>query len=254
MSKHCLSLGTLGALVLISGSSFAQGEVKLIRSENYDVCGYNNGCYEERNALIQVQNLAYQKEVYVHQELANGTWIDIPASFIRQGNSTYDLWGVDRTKFASYGPYGDEFVLKYVVNGQTYWDNNNGANYRLITSSMNAVGPMLGNDVNVLVRSASCTSGQLYAYVDVRNIAYTKAVALTYTTDNWVTTTTVNASFMSSYQTGYSTFITFPDAYNVERWRALASVTCSTSLQYYVSYTVNGTTYYDNNYAANYHL
>jgi hypothetical protein len=141
--------------------------------------------------------------------------------------------------------------LKYVVGGQTYWDNNNNSNYSFVGGNAGyGPGPMLGNDVNVLVKSASL-GGNLYAYIDVRNIAPTKTVTLTYTANNWATTTTLSGGFLSWYQTGWSTYLSFPNAYGVERWLVAAPVAAS-QIQFYIAYTVNGVTYYDNNYGANY--
>lgn len=225
--------------------------VKLVRSENNYVDSYQTGGGDRKTMLIQVKNVAYNKQVYVHHSLTNGSWVDIPAHYIRQGNSTYELWGVGSSDFGYVYSYGSQFVLKYVVNGQTYWDNNNGANYTLVSSNSLYSGPMLGNDINVLLRQASISSNEFLAYIDVRNIAPTKNVTVTYTTNNWATSTTLNASYLSELQTGWTTFILFPNAYNIERWIVEAPVSAN-QVQLYVAYTVNGTTYYDNNYAANY--
>lgn len=252
MKKQFFSLCILSVLVQFSLSFGQEDMVKLVRSENYDVCNYGEGCSDNRNILMQVKNVAYEKQVFVHQKMYNGSWIDFPAHYEGPGNSTYELWHFD-TVDISYS-FGYEFVLKYVVLGQTFWDNNNGANYILTRGSGNGPGPMLGNYINVFLRSASISGGQLHAAIDIKNIAYAKDVALIYTTDNWVNSTTLNASFQSMTQTGYSSFIYWPNLYNIERWNVVSPGSVSGPVQFYIRYTVNGQTYYDNNYWANYVL
>ncbi|MGC4064052.1 MAG: hypothetical protein QM784_05315 [Polyangiaceae bacterium] len=245
-------VSSLIGVMLLTSVAFAQSDmVKLIRAENYYVAGYNNGGYTERNVLIQVKNVAYDKQVHVHAERSDGVWVDVPAHFERMGNDTYELWRTRREDFD--GNYGyRQYALKYQVSGQTYWDNNGGANYAFQSDYANGPGPRLGNDINVLLYSAS-HSGNFYAYVDVRNIAYTKNVAIIYTANHWATSTTLDASFVGWYQTGYSSFIQFPNVYGVERWRVNAPVSAS-QFEFYLAYTVNGSTYYDNNYGANYSI
>jgi len=246
-------LASIFLSVIFASPSFAQDEVKLVRAENYYSAGYHTGGYWEINALIQVKNLAYTKQVYVHQSKTDGTWVDIPAHYVRTGNSTYELWQANRTDFGDVSVLGKYYAIKYVVNGQTYWDNNNGANY-IFSYAGNyggGPGPMLGNGINVLTYAYGIGGGKFSGYVDVRNIAYSKKVSIIYTTDNWATYATVDASFMATYQTGYSSAIAFPNVYNVERWQFAVPTTAS-QVKFAVSYTVNGATYWDNNYGANY--
>lgn len=256
MRKVFFSVYPIVMLVLFFSSSFAQDDmVKLVRSENYESCPYPTECREIKDMLIQVKNTQYYKEVYVHHSTLDNSWIDIPAHYERQGNGTYELWHVDFSQFINYGPYGNQFVLKYIVGGQTYWDNNNGANYTLIESSPSGPGPILGNNINVLLRNVELEEHLYYdflkAEIDVRNIAYEKNVTLTYTTNNWLTSKTINASYASGTPV-WNTYIYWPNEYNIERWVIPGELIGKMSLQFYISYTVNGITYYDNNYGANY--
>ena len=246
-------LASIFLSVVFASPSFAQDEVKLVRAENYITTGYHTYIGWEVKALIQVKNLAYTKQVYLHLSKTDGTWVDIPAHYVRTANSTYELWEVNRSDFGDYSMPGKYYAIKYVVNGQTYWDNNNGANYIFSNYGGYGPGPMLGNSINVLsyYNYTTIQDGKFQGYVDVRNIAYSKKVSIVYTTDNWATYATVDASFMATYQTGYSSYIVFPNVYNVERWKFEVPVTAS-QVKYAVSYTVNGVTYWDNNYGANY--
>lgn len=248
-------LSILSLVVVLASPSFSQDDmVKLIRSENYPTCGFG-GTFLKKHILIQVRNIAYDKQVYVHHQLMDSSWVDIPASYIRQCNSTYELWGLDSTEVFGQSSFGNQFVVKYIVLGQTYWDNNNGANYTLLTpvSHMEGPGPMLGNYINVLLRDVSSFDGYPAAYIDIRNIAYVKDVRFIYTNNNWATYVTLNAVYQSYTRTDFGSYIYWPNGYGVERWKVdLSNITLP--IQFYISYTVNGQTYYDNNYCSNYFL
>jgi hypothetical protein len=247
------------AILIFASSSIAQDDmVKMIRSENYDSCIYCSSrpatCYDKRTFLIQVKNVAYEKHVYVHHKINDSLWIDLPAHYDRQCcNSNYELWSLD-TSVLYLNNLGNQFVIKYDVLGQTYWDNNNGANYTVLSNNNYGRGPMLGNDINVLLRKAYISSidHKLHADIDLRNIAYTKNVVLTYTTDNWQHSTSLNANYQSSTLIGDCSYIYWPNAYNVERWSVVSPTTITGPVQLYISYTVNGQTFYDNNYLCNY--
>jgi hypothetical protein len=255
MRKQFFSLCILSVLVQFSLSFGQEDMVKLIRSENNLTNGYHCCLREEKKVLIQVKNVAYEKQVYIHHEKSDGSWIDIPASYLSPGNGIYELWVADPADFGDTIQYGNQFVIKYIVLGQTFWDNNNGNNYTLFDSEWLGPGPMLGNNINVLIKRANLYSnGDLDVYIDLRNIAYAKNVTLTYTTNNWSSSATLNAAYRSSYATGYSTYILWPNSYNVERWKVESQLLSNVPIQFYISYTVNGQTFYDNNYGTNYLL
>lgn len=77
---------------------------------------------------IKVKNIAYDKNVTLHGKNANdGNWYDTEATYVKSLDDGYELWRVQTTSWwKSY-----EFCLKYQVNDQTYWDNNDGQNYIL---------------------------------------------------------------------------------------------------------------------------
>lgn len=248
-------LAAINLTVLWASLSFAQDDmIKLIKAESYYVSTYQTGGYYERNMLIQIKNIDGTKQVYVHHSTTDGTWVDIPAKFFNFADSTYELWQVNTKDFFNAGADGTEFVLKYVVNGKTYWDNNNNANYRL-EWPLDQVGggPMLGNGVNVLLNTVGFTCPNLSGYVDVTNLGYHKNITIVYTTDHWDTKKTVDATFVPWQQTGWRSGLTFPNQYGVERWR-FETQTCGTEIEFAISYTVNGTKYWDNNYGNNYIL
>lgn len=77
-----------------------------------------------------------------------------------------------------------QFAIKYEVNGQTYWDNNNGQNYSV--SRFNQSSTILGKP-NVFRAYDDLYENTFSGSVYVKNSVYSKEVKIKYTTDNWNT-------------------------------------------------------------------
>lgn len=249
------------ALALFATGSFAQaaGEVGLIdavsRSSYYHGFSWEDGRFE-----AQVANLGYAKQVSAYIKKIDGTWVDFPLSYVRSAGSNKEVWAADYHIQSWAGgtnnlpATGDiiEFAVKYQVNGQTYWDNNGAANYKL----PHGAGSLLGKDVNVALASynPNATLGQatnLVGQITLRNIAPVKNVKVVYSTDNWATTQVATAGFSPYFSQGYST-ISNPNALGFEEWTFNLEVGYAAKVEYAISYTVNGQTYWDNNFGKNY--
>jgi hypothetical protein len=64
--------------------------------------------------------------------MADGTWQDLPLTYSSSIDANTDMWELNYCYVAtvpSSQALGNQFAIKYVVNGQTYWDNNGGSNY-----------------------------------------------------------------------------------------------------------------------------
>ena len=169
------------------------------------------------NIYIKVLNKAYEKNVTVHWKGGDtfGTWYDKEATYVTSLDNNYDIFKVQLS------PHGGiEFAIKYTVNGQTYWDNNNGNNY---TDS-----DLLGTAPMRVLRSNDNT-----LTVNLKNYAYNKKVTVYYTNDNWATTQSKDLAYYSTLEDG------------TEYWGT--DFTRTKDTKYYISYTVNGQTYIDNN-------
>ncbi len=226
----------------------ANTPVQLFRSSSYIHTKYGQsqlGLTWE----VRVKNLAYNKSVFVRQLLKSGQWTNIALTYSRNADSGYEIWTGSVSQLNNY-TYDTKFAVGYTVNGTTYWDNNNGANY---TMPYNC-GEMLGRGYQVAVKSYSYDQKFLSVWVDVRNIAYTKSVKLVYSIDNWATSTTVPLYFQSTYSYGYAT-VSCPTAAGFERWAAWNNYLGPLSNgKFFIEYTVNGVKYYDNNWGANYNM
>lgn len=177
------------------------------------------------NGLIAVKNLAPDKTVYIHYTTDGKTWKDEPAEYSRTdpNDTKYEVWSF-------YLPTCDPvtFAIKYQVNGNTYWDNNNENNYYLSESDQIVLGKC------ALINTTIPSDGVKSIYL--KNIAYQKQVEIRYTTDNWKTYNTVNSSYVKSLSG------------NIEKWKIPENLPSDYRLQYAVYYTVNGITYIDNNF------
>lgn len=214
-----------------------QGNVNLIYAKPVEV---QPGAGAE--GYIRVKNIGQDKKVTIRYSYNNAEWFDCAASYYKPDGNNYEIWkfvtpGKD---FGYRGIVAVQFSIKYEVNGQTYWDNNNGQKYCV------AVGYVIGLTYDFGIGaianvSAYTDSGINNRYVagrlQLKNLGQPKNVKVIYTTDNWATTREVNAEFE---YTAYANS-------SVEEWY-YSYETNSKNIQYKLSYTVNGVTYIDDNF------
>jgi Carbohydrate/starch-binding module (family 21) len=138
--------------------------------------------------LVKVQNLAFAKDVAVHYTPDNVTWKDMPLAFVAPSFGNYDLFG------DTVNEQVEQFVIRYSVNGQTFWDNNDGQNYSF-ESNLATVGE------NVVLNKATTKQGSeagggfvfttswLEGEILVNNFGFSKQVGVAITVDgtNWMT-------------------------------------------------------------------
>lgn len=251
--KHILAW-TLGlALAVFAAHAVAVNEIKFQKVGSI-VSNRNGQASQSLRFEAIVSNLAYSKAVYAHLAQPDGSWIDVPLRYNRSISGNREVWR------AAYQPainttYDPEFVLKYVVNGQTYWDNNAGQNYTIARDS----GFRLAAGVNVYNGNYApqvtigLNSSSLYGYVTVRNLGPTKAVRIHYSTNNWATTRIVSAAYSSAYWLGSYSTASNPNQYGFEEWSFRLNIGTANQVDYAIEYVVNGQTYWDNNEGLNYH-
>ncbi len=151
-----------------------------------------------RKFQVEVNNLGYDKKVVIMHKMSDGTWKDFPLTYLSSSINNTEIWSGEFSIFGSFYEgaqpfvdFGTEFVVRYEINGQKYWDNNNGQNY--VTgyydkgNKIDYQGMMLRSDINLSVNTYNSsinkydqTSNRLYLSVDVRNISPTKEVTVVY--------------------------------------------------------------------------
>jgi hypothetical protein len=232
-------------------------EVELL-TVNDIVRSYHGMVSRERNIVVRVKDLGYEKNLAVFGELESGVWDNLSstARFMGPAGDGYELWNI----YASRGSYrgdpkwGDEFVIRYDVAGATYWDNNSGNNHVADYHSGAQMTPAAGNirlNFDNHYQYKNSVGGNLF----VRNLAPQKTIKIVYTMDNWTNSSIAYASYKSEVYPSYGSSIPSPNRYGVESWTfsfALPEGIGPQDVEYAIAYEVNGVTYWDNNFGNNY--
>ena len=82
----------------------------------------------------KVKNIAFAKNVAIHYAQPDGVWVERPLAW-QKNFLNYDLFALTDNSFIT-----TEFVIRYTVNGETFWDNNGGSNYHVDSGRPNTVG------------------------------------------------------------------------------------------------------------------
>ncbi len=245
-----------------------KSNARLKQNENvrlYSTWGVTQGAYgyytEIREFKVEVKNLAYHKEVDVLCELTDGTWKFFPLSFSNSTQEGTEIWsGTAKRSNIPYlveSGFKGKYAVRYKVNGQEYWDNNNGQNYEIT----GVAGRYLSEGINVSVYNSNLyqytgsQSASLFIDVDVKNLNYKKDVEVVYTTDGWKTSNKAKLNFQSYFTVGPKQMLISPNRFGVEKWSV--SINLPTSVQivdYAIVYRVNGQEYWDNNFGKNYRV
>jgi Carbohydrate/starch-binding module (family 21) len=143
----------------------------------------------------KVQNLAFAKDVAIHYAQPDGTWAERPLPFQRWFG-TYDTFSRNDGTFVT-----TEFVVRYTVNGQTFWDNNGGTNYRVDELRPNTVGGNVVLNKAIARRGlqagggftvvTSWVEGEIY----VKNLSFNKRVGIRLSANDWASFRDTDASF-----------------------------------------------------------
>lgn len=241
----------------------ANEKVKLLKART--VATYYASSYiKEKAFYAEVAKTGNSRQVFVHHKMSNGSWRDFPLSFVKAAENNSEIWGWEMnygvgtplaTTFSNVG-FSDEFVLKYVVDGQVFWDNNFGKNYA-IANPLITDGMYMQEGLNISAdtyhSNFSGTGNNLQIYADLKNLNYRKEVTLVYTTDNWITVKYAPLAYGNTYGYGGSNTIAEPNSKKFEKWYANIPMSSTVNkVNYALRYLVNGVEYWDNNYGRNY--
>ena len=225
-----------GLVAMTNTSIVAKADTQPVKLYYLDSFG---GKYGRSNytVYIKINHNAQNKAVYLHYYTQNGSqWYDQAGEYVTTISDGSEIWKVTPSS-----AYGILYAIKYVGDGQTYWDNNNGNNY---TNT-----DVLGDTPAIKLKriTSSSLNGTTSIHLDavVKNLDYTKIVKVRYTDDNWATYQDVPLTYYSSISDT-----------NNELWSGSISIDSSktSSFKFCAYYTVNNTTYWDNNFGANYDI
>ena len=232
--------GLAVATAIALPSVTAKAAPTAIRDQSKVQLYYNDTCYvyhgtTSSNIYIKVANNIQDKDVKVKYKTS--TKEDTGhAEFIKNLDADYSIY-----QFHPDVSMGDiEYTIE-AENGnhtEAYIDDNNGKKY----TSADILGA-----ANISARRTNGSVGSSYYPIcaAVKNLGYTKDIKVRYTLDNWNTYKEVPLSH-DNYK--------YNDDDSCEIWSTSIDTTGATSdtFQYCLYYTVNGQTYWDNNFGRNY--
>lgn len=168
--------------------------LKYAESDNFSpgsgLSGVNN-----THITAKVKNLGFAKDVALHYAQADGTWAE-RALLWQKNFGDYDIFARTDNAFVT-----SQFVLRYTVDGQTFWDSNDGGNYHVNQIRPNTLG---GNTMlnKVTARRGSQAGGGFVfttfwveGEIFVKNLSFNKRVGIRLSANGWTSFQDTNASF-----------------------------------------------------------
>jgi hypothetical protein len=144
----------------------------------------------------KVKNIAFQKDAAIHYAQSDGTWTEKPLIW-KKNFGDYDLFSRADDTFAT-----SQFVIRYSVPGETFWDNNDGLNYRLDDNYPNTIGR------NVLLNKATArqewegspavAGSWVEGEILVKNLSFNKRVGIRLSVNGGQTFYDTTAAFSST--------------------------------------------------------
>ena len=183
-----------------------------------------------RNIYIQTTDNASSQQVYVHYNYMSGEeWRDAQAEYFTTLSDGSKIFK------ASISSFNDEYAIKYISDGNEYWDNNNGNNYH---------DEKIGSAPITIDRYGYQTGSQYVVNVVLKNYSYEKDVKVRYTEDNWATQHDVAMHYVSTNDDGTEVWAT---TLNLSNTSGRIFEYCA----YYYNKS-NNQTYWANNFGQNY--
>jgi hypothetical protein len=168
--------------------------LKYIESANFSPGGGITGVNNTK-ITAKVKNIAFAKDVVIHYAQSDGSWVQRPLGW-QKNFLDYDLFALTDNSFIT-----TEFVVRYTVNGETFWDNNDGANYHVDSMRPNTVGGIVILNKATARRGSQAGGGFVFttSWVEgeifVKNLSFQKQVGIRLSADGGATFHDTNASF-----------------------------------------------------------
>lgn len=213
----------------------AKADSKIVELYYFDGYGGKYGM-SKYTVYVKVNSKAQHKEVFLHYYNPNGSkWEEQEGSYVTTLPDGTEIWKV--TPAITYDVL---YAIKFVGDGQVYWDNNNGNNFTL--KDVLGCANMKLRRINTY---SSLNKTTINVTAVVKNIAFQKVVGVRYTDDDW-----------ASYQNVELKYSAPIEGTNSEIWTGTIEIDSSekSSFHFCGYYTVNGVTYWDNNFGANYNI
>jgi maltose 6'-phosphate phosphatase len=206
--------------------------------------------------FLRVENLGFNKQVDVVWAGEDGVWRTLTARFHSKRGETQELWFAE-IKFqesAKKPLLGKiQFSLRYRVNGEEFWDNNNGWNYASKADS----GVKVVGDVPVLnigfAERLTDTQKSIPITVAIDQSLGAKKVVIHWTKDNWQHTFKTPCFLKKDHwQKSAGSAATNPNQFGIQIWTGRLNFGNAYRVQYCIACEGKGQTYWDNNGGLNY--
>lgn len=195
LATACASAAPTEDTASVESNVDAADAVKLIDAFTRD-CPPVSGCTTSPgfDATIEVKNLGYEKKVEVVATTNGETWRTTSAHFVRSVGSGRELWAIESAQPVT------QFAVAYTVGGRTYWDNNEGNDYRFVKYATAAFlrSSMLGAPTGAL-EGEGTASAQVRGFVFAQPAERTPALRVVYTDDGWRTVKHAEAVLAGRY-------------------------------------------------------
>jgi hypothetical protein len=207
---------------------------------------------------IKIKNIAFEKNVIVHidtvgapliEGATSSGWFDVAAEYSHAIDDQYEIWTFSVPTSLYKGGMGSypifEYVIRYDVNGTSYWDNNSGNNYWNEFVLLSEVNLKDADYYTSESETAGMTNHHLEGTVEVRNMGYEKNVDIMYLS--------VDGTWKES-----SCNYTGPSTNGGNEYWAFSIVESAGDdaaqgfYQFAIRYQVNGEEYWDNNQGQDY--
>ena len=232
-----ITLAILLSVFCIAGATNASAATERVSlySSSVTFAKYGAETYE---IFIKTNDNAQDQQVYVHYfYMSSLDWADAEAEYVTTLGDGSKIWKAYLTSFDC------QYAIKYVADGVTYWDNNNGANY-------NGTETIVAAPVAVKRRSSLVYNLSNYQIdVVLQNYAYEKNVFVRYTTDGWNSYNDQALSYSETNADGTETWTG-----NIDISSIIANNYNYSDFEYAVCYQVNGTEYWANYFGNNYDI
>lgn len=229
--------------------------IELLHARN-TISRHKQRLRQELVFVVLIDNIAYDKLVEVCWAGEDKTWHVLRAEYQSFGGANREVWRAQAHFFPSEDaslPGDIEFKLRYRVNGQEYWANNDSRSYLLNADSgllLEQHASLLNADFNPILQA-----GQRHypITVAVRHSLQPKRVYLHWTTDNWRSAQETPCFFRRMYwEKTRRSSARNPNRYDTSIWVAQLKVDDAFRVQYAIACETARRTIWDNNFGQNY--
>ena len=206
--------------------------------------------------VMLVENIAFDKLVEVHWAGEDKVWRTRQAEYHSSDGTNREVWRAEATfnpSDATSLPGDVEFALRYHVQGEDYWDNNESRNYFSNADSgvlLENNAQLLNIDFNPLLHDAQ----RYYPItVAVRHSLQPKHVYIHWTTDNWRSTQVTPCFFYRMHwDKSRTSSARNPNRYDTSIWISQIKPADAFRIQYAIGCETPNRTIWDNNFSQNY--